>query len=92
MHLINPQDAITSMMSLNKTHFDAYHTYGVWWQPNSAPDAGDGFVRFYIDGGFGTRRVTDLQVLFLLLPSCCLDLNSSRADMQYMSLEFLVKY
>lgn len=44
------QDAVSGKMSLSKTHFDNFHTYGCWWSPSSSPGAKDGFIRFYMDG------------------------------------------
>lgn len=43
------QDAVSGKMSLSKTHFDNFHTYGCWWSPSSSPGAKDGFIRFYMD-------------------------------------------
>lgn len=43
------QDALSGKFIMNQTHFDEFHTYGLYWQPNSSPDAHDGYMRFYVD-------------------------------------------
>ena len=41
---------MSGVLELDKSHFDSFHTYGVWWKPNTTPQDTDGFVRFYRDG------------------------------------------
>lgn len=39
------QDAISAIHSLNASHFESFHTYGVDWLPGAG-----GYVRWYLDG------------------------------------------